>query len=120
MWPPGSAEQLPDRTRPVASEPPAREVVLRRRFWRAVSLWTWLGMGGWLVLTVGVVWFARDLDRWTVAQVPAGYWWAAQGAIGGFLVIIVLYGVIMDRLEARFLRESTAAPDSQSGDAQHG
>lgn len=77
----------------------------QRRFWRWVSLWTLLGLAGWAFLTFVVIWFARDLDRWTFARVPAGYWWAAQGAIGGFLLIIVAYCLVMERLEARFLDE---------------
>jgi len=78
-------------------------------FWRRAQFWTGLGVLGWLVLTCGVVWFARDLDRWTIAQAPAGYWWAAQGAIGGFLVIIVVYCAVMERLEAEFLADEASA-----------
>lgn len=88
---------------------PAAEVSAdrQRRFWRWVSLWTLLGIAAWAFLTFVVIWFARDLDRWTFARVPAGYWWAAQGAIGGFLLIIVGYCLVMERLEARFLDAQT-------------
>jgi putative solute:sodium symporter small subunit len=82
-------------------------------FWHRAQFWTALGVLGWLVLTCFVVWFARDLDRWTIAQVPAGYWWAAQGAIGGFLVIIVVYCGVMERLEAQFWADEASA-DAQS------
>lgn len=85
-------------------------------FWRRSQFWTALGVLGWLVLTFGVVWFARDLDRWTIAQVPAGYWWAAQGAIGGFLVIIVVYCVVMERLEAEFLADEASADAGSTSD----
>ena len=78
-------------------------------FWLRAQFWTALGVLGWLVLTCGVVWFARDPDRWTIAQVPAGYWWAAQGAIGGFMVIIVVYCIVMERLEAEFLADEACA-----------
>lgn len=93
----------------------------QRRFWRWVSLWTLLGIAGWAFLTFVVIWFARDLDRWTFARVPAGYWWAAQGAIGGFLLIIVGYCVVMERLEARFLDEARPqAHDAQQPRPPHG
>lgn len=99
---------------------PARSEGLRENppqwFWRRAQFWTALGVLGWLVLTCGVVWFARYLDRWTIAQAPAGYWWAAQGAIGGFLVIIVVYCIVMERLEAQYLADSAAAdPPPTSG-----
>lgn len=98
----------------------------RQDFWRRVTFWTALGVVGWLFLTCGVVWLARDLDRWTVAQVPAGYWWAAQGAIGGFLIIIVVYCIVMERLEARYLDQAGEAEsgygptDEASASARHG
>ncbi|BDI06682.1 DUF4212 domain-containing protein [Sphaerotilus microaerophilus] len=103
---PGAAERAPVRHDGPATDPSAMSGLrsgLRQGFWRSVRLWTALGVVGWLVLTCGVVWLARDLDRWTIAQVPAGYWWAAQGAIGGFLVIIVVYCIVMERLEAQFV-----------------
>jgi putative solute:sodium symporter small subunit len=120
MWKPGSADRDPDQWPVSGGEPPPQDVAIKRRFWRWVTFWTLLGLAGWLVLTLGVVWCARDLDQWTVAQVPAGYWWAAQGAIGGFLIIIVLYGVIMDRLDARFRRDTAQPPDSRPADVRHG
>lgn len=91
--------------RPVAGEGPSSTQPSRSdgrgRSWRIVTLLTLLGLVGWLLLTVGVVWFARDLDQWTIARVPAGYWWAAQGAIGGYILIIVIYCGLMEWLEAR-------------------
>lgn len=102
------------------------EAARQQRFWRRVSFWTAFGLCCWLALTFAVVWLARDLDRWTIAQVPAGYWWAAQGAIGGFLVIIVVYCVVMERLEAQFLgggRDEDPAfgfPDAAVSPAQPG
>lgn len=86
---------------PSAPSALSSRTVAASRLWRVVTLCTLLGLFGWLVLTVGVVWFARDLDQWTVARVPAGYWWAAQGAIGGYILIIVIYCGLMEWLEAR-------------------
>lgn len=91
--------------RPVVGEAPSSTQPSRsgcqNRLWRIVTLFTLVGLIGWLVLTVVVVWFARDLDQWTIARVPAGYWWAAQGAIGGYILIIVVYCGLMEWLEAR-------------------
>ncbi|RZS58620.1 putative solute:sodium symporter small subunit [Sphaerotilus mobilis] len=73
----------------------------QRRYWRGVVRWTWLGLAGWLLVTCAVSWFAGTFNRWTVAGTPAGFWLAAQGAIVAYLLIIVLHGWVMDRLEAR-------------------
>lgn len=73
----------------------------QRQYWRGVVRWTWLGLAGWLLVTCAVSWFAGTFNRWTVAGAPAGFWLAAQGAIVVYLIIIVVHGWIMDRLEAR-------------------
>ena len=89
------------------TDPRARQ----RQYWRAVVRWTLLGLGGWLLVTCAVSWFAGSFNRWTVAGAPAGFWLAAQGAIVVYLIIIVVHGWIMDRLEARHeITESTVAP----------
>jgi putative solute:sodium symporter small subunit len=82
-------------------EVPADSVEARAQHWRRVCLWTSLGLLGWLLVTWAVVWFARDFNAWTVAGAPAGYWLAAQGAIGAYLIIIIVHGRIMDGLEQR-------------------
>ena len=71
------------------------------RYWRRVCLWTVLGLALWFGVTFGVSWWAHALDLWHVGRMPAGYWWATQGAIGAYLIIIIGYGRVMDRLEAR-------------------
>jgi putative solute:sodium symporter small subunit len=102
-----------------AAAPSAARRELLAWYWRWTTRWTLIGLAAWLVLTVGVAWFARDLDRWTVAHVPAGYWWAAQGAIGGFLVIIVVYCLVMEQLEERVHAEG-AESGSTPGASRHG
>lgn len=81
-------------------------------YWKHVCLWTAAGVLMWLGITFGVSWWSQFLDQWHIGGLPAGYWWATQGAIGAYLVIIVGYGRVMDRLEAR------AAPDELPEDAR--
>ncbi len=87
----------------------ADAVEARARHWRKVCLWTALGLFGWLLVTWMVVWFASDFNAWTVAGAPAGYWLAAQGAIGVYLIIIIVHGRIMDALERRSQAAAAAA-----------
>ena len=51
----------------------------------------------------GLVW-AERLNRWTVpgAGFPLGFWFAQQGAIYAFLLVIVAYVVLANRLDRRF------------------
>ncbi|NRT57171.1 DUF4212 domain-containing protein [Sphaerotilus uruguayifluvii] len=84
----------------------ATEAVVTR-YWRSVRLWTLLGLLVWFGVTFGVSWWAPVLDAWRIGRMPAGYWWATQGAIGVYLLIIVVHGRIMDRLE----RQDAAGSD---------
>ena len=58
----------------------------------------------WVVSSFGVVFFARDLQAW-VQGWQLGYWMAAQGAVLMFMLIVVVYGVLMNRWE----RQATAS-----------
>jgi putative solute:sodium symporter small subunit len=91
---------------------PAREGRAQARYWRTVCLWTGLGLLGWLLVTWTVAWFPAAFNAWTVAGAPAGYWFAAQGAIGAYLAIIVIHGWVMDRLE-QTRRDTTDAIDDR-------
>jgi putative solute:sodium symporter small subunit len=84
-------------------------------FWARTKRWTLGLLLVWLLVNLGLPWFARDLNAFRLAGFPAGYWLAAQGALLIYLLVIVAYVWAMDRLEARCLdeREQEAAPSSR-------
>lgn len=51
----------------------------------------------------GILW-AERLNRWTLPGTgfPLGFWFAQQGAIYAFLLVIVAYVVLANRLDRRF------------------
>jgi putative solute:sodium symporter small subunit len=57
----------------------------------------------WAVVSFGGVYWARDLSQWTVPGWGGawGYWMAAQGAVLLFILIVVVYAGVMNRLDAR-------------------
>lgn len=65
-----------------------------------------------LTISLLVIWFAvsygagillRDfLDQFSIGGAPLGFWFAQQGAIYVFVVLIFVYCVAMNRLERRF------------------
>lgn len=81
---------------------------MAERHWRQVQYLTGLGLLAWLSVSVGVAWWADALNGFAAMRMPAGFWWASQGAIGAFLCIIVAYARIMDVLERRH-RDALAA-----------
>ncbi len=78
----------------------------RARYWRAnLRL-----MGGllfvWFTVSFGFGILLREqLDAVSIGGVPLGFWFAQQGAIYVFVVLIFVYCVAANRLEARFEAE---------------
>jgi cation/acetate symporter len=50
----------------------------------------------WFAASFGIVFFAHDL-QWVVAGWPVGFWFAAQGSLLIFVLIVVLFAVLSER-----------------------
>jgi len=81
----------------------------RSRFWTLTLRLTLGLLVAWLLISLVVPWFARDLDSLRGFGFPVGFWLAAEGALLLYLLIIVVYVVTMDRLEQRYRDEVDAA-----------
>ena len=82
-------------------------------YWRLTQRFTWQLLAVWFVLTFGIIFFARELDRYTVFGWPLSFYLAAQGATLGYVVLVGGYAWRLRRLDRRF-RGSSAnvmAPD---------
>ena len=86
-------------------------------FWRKTRRCTLGLLAVWLVVNLAVPWFARDLDNYSFLGFPLGFWLAAEGALFVYLLLIAVYVLVMDRLEAAFLAQTAGnglGPDSAS------
>lgn len=90
---------------------PDRLADAKRRYWRTnvrimsvlLGVWAFVGLG------CGILW-ADWLNQFRLGGVPLGFWFAQQGSIATFVVIILIYALLMNRLDARFHRD-TQGPD---------
>ena len=72
------------------------------RYWRSnvrimgvlLLIWAMAGLG------CGVL-FADFLNRFSLGGMPLGFWFAQQGSIIVFVLIIFIYAVLLNRLDAR-------------------
>lgn len=87
------------------------------RYWRSnlrilfvlLTLWAVLGLG------CGIL-FADVLNQFQLGGYPLGFWFAQQGSIAGFVVLIFIYCMLMNGLDAKHHRELEALDEgSESG-----
>jgi len=95
----------PSAEKPVDVRDP-RVVEAIHRYWRknvgimAILLVVWAIVG----LGCGVL-FADVLNEFRLGGFPLGFWFAQQGSIFVFVVLILIYGVALNRLDAEHHRD---------------
>ncbi len=74
-----------------------------QRYWKSnlrvvvTLLIIWFGVG------CGLSIFAVEwLNQFKIGGFPLGFWMAQQGAIYVFIVLILVYSILMDRLDSRY------------------
>ncbi|MEM6393786.1 MAG: DUF4212 domain-containing protein [Planctomycetota bacterium] len=88
---------------------------IKRKYWRAnvqtmvllLGLWAFVGLG------CGILW-ADWLNQWQLGGVPLGFWFAQQGSILVFVGIILVYAIVMNRLDTRTRNELAALENTTS------
>ena len=75
----------------------------RRGYWRAnLRLMAWL-LALWFVASYGLgILLVEPLNRIHMGGFPLGFWFAHQGSIYVFIVIVFIYARAMDKLDRRF------------------
>ena len=72
------------------------------RYWRSVVRLTLALLGLWAMLGLGCgVLLADWLNGFSLGGFPLGFWFAQQGAILGFVLLILVYVLCMQRLDRR-------------------
>lgn len=79
------------------------------RYWKAniwimrILLLIWASVG----LGAGIL-FADKLNAFSIAGFPLGFWFAQQGSILVFVVLILIYCIMMNKLDAKHHQELEA------------
>ncbi|MCP4249838.1 MAG: DUF4212 domain-containing protein [bacterium] len=83
--------QQPDRSR------------IAQDYWRANLRLIGVLLTIWAVVSLGFgVLLVEPLNRITIGRLPLGFWFAQQGSIYVFVVLIFVYAWRMDALDRRF------------------
>ena len=78
----------------------------RENYWRRARTLTLILLAIWLLTTISVVAFARQLATVSLWGWPLHYYFASQGATLVYLVIVGVYAWVMQRLDAAVNSES--------------
>lgn len=74
-----------------------------RRYWRIHLRYLALLLTIWFAVSYGAaILFVDALDEVRVFGFPLGFWFAQQGAIFVFVLLILAYVLLMNRLDRRF------------------
>ncbi len=85
----------------------------RKDYWKANLKWLGILLAIWFVVSYGCgILFVDFLDRFKLpgTNLNLGFWFAQQGSIYGFILLIVVYARVMNRLD-RELLEGTGAEE---------
>ena len=80
-----------------------------------LAIWAFVGLG------CGVL-FAKTLNQFSLGGFPLGFWFAQQGSIIVFIVLILVYAILLNRLDNEYSgdagKEELAADDESAGGAE--
>ena len=71
-----------------------------------LAVWATVGLG------LSILW-VEPLNEFRLGGFPLGFWFAQQGSIVVFVLLIAVYAVVMNALDARHRRDLGADEDSR-------
>jgi putative solute:sodium symporter small subunit len=74
----------------------------REAYWRETSSFTWLILVLWFISWVGPLVLSTWLNKIIIFGFPMAFWFAGQGSLAIFIVLIVWYAVKMNALDRKY------------------
>ena len=80
----------------------------RARYWRKNLSWLGGLLAVWFIVSYGCgILFVDQLDKFKLGGVPLGFWFAQQGSIYVFVVLIAVYVLVMNKLDKELLGDQS-------------
>lgn len=88
-----------------------------REYWKANRRLIFVLLTIWGAVSFGLgILLARPLAGVTVGSLPMGFWWAQQGSMVVFVILIFVYAKRMDTLDERYgVQEEELRPRRKGG-----
>ena len=108
---------MTDQDQPSSAPDPDAVAAALKRYWRSnvtimavlLTIWAIVGLG------CGIL-FADTLNQYRLGGYPLGFWFAQQGSIMVFVLLILTYCILLNRLDKRH-HDELEAIEKQSGGA---
>ncbi len=84
----------------------------RLSYWRNIRRVSVILLAAWLVVTLALPWFATELNLYRIGRFPLGFWLSSQGAVGIYVVLIVVYIWAVEMIEDAWHDAKEAASDA--------
>lgn len=79
------------------------EADVRRAYWRTNLVYLGVLLSIWFLVSYGCgILFVDALNQYRLGSAKLGFWFAQQGSIYVFIVLILVYVVLMNRLDRRY------------------
>jgi putative solute:sodium symporter small subunit len=74
----------------------------REGYWRETSRLTWTIVALWFVSWVGPLVLHHQLNSIVIFGFPLSFWFAGQGSLVIFILLIVWYAVAMNKIDQKY------------------
>ncbi len=82
---------------------PTNDTDARAKYWKTNLMYLAVLLSVWFAVSYGCgILLVDELNRFRIGQAKLGFWFAQQGSIYVFVVLIAAYVVLMNRLDRRF------------------
>lgn len=79
------------------------ETKSKRKYWKKNLTYLAILLSVWFMVSFGAsILFADQLNKFHLGGFPLGFWFAQQGAIYVFVILIFIYVFLMNRLDRKF------------------
>lgn len=75
----------------------------RKQYWRTNLTYLAVLLSIWFIVSYGCgILFVEDLNKFRIGHAKLGFWFAQQGSIYTFVILIAVYVVLMNKLDRKF------------------
>ena len=81
---------------------PQQEQQAREAYWGETSRLTWIIVILWFVSWVGPLILHHPLNQVVILGFPLSFWFAGQGSLAFFIVLIIAYAIRMNKIDRKY------------------